>query len=60
MKGVLEVLAKAQEMAGGKIRGHIVFWTMFILVVLFAVFFLMWWSQSAYENFIGFLSHFKI
>jgi hypothetical protein len=60
LKGMLEVLAKAQQMAGGRIRGHVVFWTMLILFFVFAALFLMWWSPSVYNNFSEFLSHFNI
>jgi hypothetical protein len=59
-KGMLEVLERVQNMARGRIRGHIIFWTAMILFFVFAVFFLMWWSKSVYDNFSAFLGHFNI
>lgn len=60
LKGMLDVLERVQNMAGGKIRGHIIFWILIALFILFAILFLMWWSNSAYESFCTFLGHFNI
>jgi hypothetical protein len=60
LKGMLEVLEKVQEMSGGKVRGHIIFWGAIILSFAFATLFLMNWSNSAYTNFCAFLTHFNI
>ena len=59
-KGMIEGLKELQRMAGGYIRGQIVFWSSFILGCVLILAILAWASNPIYESLSEVLSHFNI
>ena len=59
-KGMVEVLKELQQMAGGGIRGQLVFWVSFILGVLLFLTVLALAFNPAYESVSATLSHFNV